>query len=172
MSYTPRVAICLVIGRVGILFYTPRPCVCLIVWQAGSLYCMPRAGICLVNRREGSLYYTARDVFYLVLIWWGVFPTRPVQITVSSRIGGKFVLHDPSWNMCVRSASSFRRWGVSLTRPVLETVCSFVEQGVLSDTHLAVIFLVVRPRRSVGGEFLLHAPFWKLSGLSSGRKSI
>ena len=99
MSYTPRVAICLVIGRVGILFYTPRPCVC------------------LVNRREGSLYYTARDVFYLVLIWWGVFPTRPVQVTVSSRIGGKFLLHDPSWNMCVRSASSFRRWGVSFARP-------------------------------------------------------
>ena len=81
---------------------------------------MPRAGICLVVRREGNQYYTAHDVLYLVL--------RPVLVLVcvSSSVGGKFLLHAPSWNMCVRSASSFRRWGVSLTRPVLETVWSFV----------------------------------------------
>ena len=87
---------------------------------------MPRAGICLVVRREGNHYYTARDVFYLVLCWWGVSLARPVLVCVSSGVGGKFLLHAPSWNMYVRSASSFRRWGVSLTRPVLETVLSFV----------------------------------------------
>ena len=52
---------------------------------------------------------------------WGVSLTRPVL---------KFI-------------SSFA--GVSLTRPVLESIVwSFVGQGVLSDTPLAVIFLVVR----------------------------
>ena len=91
---------------------------------------MPRAGICLVVRREGNYYYTARDVFYLVLCWWGVSLTRPVLVCVSSSVGGKFLLHAPSWNMCVRSASSFRRWGVSVARPLLETVWSFVGQGV------------------------------------------
>ena len=59
----------------------------------------------------------------------GVSLIRPVLVCVSSRAGGKFLLHVPSWNLCVRSASLHLIWGVSLTRPVLETVWSFVGKG-------------------------------------------
>ena len=41
----------------------------------------------------------------------------------------------------------------------------FRRMGSLSDTPLAVIFLGAR--RSAGGELLLHAPCWNLSGCSS-----
>ena len=56
---------------------------------------MPRAGICPVVRREGNYYYTARDVFYPVLCWWGVSLTRPVLETVWSFVGHRVYLTRP-----------------------------------------------------------------------------
>ena len=107
----------------------------------------------------------------------------PILASVSSFVGRRVSFTRP----VLQSVSSFRGPGVSLTHLVLESVLSFVGRGIsltrpvlvcvrlgsvgsFSYTFRHGICLFVRPRRSSGGEFLLHAPCWTLSGLSSDRE--
>ena len=110
------------------LCYTmPRAAVCLVVKRVGSFSYSPRVGICYVVRQEGSIAYTSRASMCLYLGLVGSLSYKPRH--------GMCVFVRPC-----RSAGG----EISLTRPVLETVWSFVGWGVLPDMQLAVIFLVFR----------------------------
>ena len=79
------------------------PCWNLSGRKSGLSY-TPRSGICLFVWRVGSLYYMPRAVICLVVRWEG-----SLYYTARDRI-------------CL----VLGRWGVSLTRPVLKSVWSYV----------------------------------------------
>ena len=87
----------------------------------GSLSDTPRPGICLVFRREESFSYTPRAEVCLVLKWVRRFCyTSPVGICFVVRREVS-ISYTPRASMCL----VWGWWGVSLTRPVMESVCSF-----------------------------------------------
>ena len=93
---------------------------------------MPRAGISVVHKPLGGSVLTPSAAICLVI--------RREGSVLKARDGIRVVLG---------------LWGVSLTRPVL--VChGLVESFTYTLRHGISVF--VRPCRSVGGEFLLHAP--------------
>ena len=107
-SYTPRAGICLVVWRLRSFPDTPRDGFCLVVWQLGSFPDTPRDGFCLVVWRLGSFPDTPRDGFCLVIQLVGSFSYTP------------------------RALWLFVGFGVSPTRPVLESVSSFGTWGFFS----------------------------------------
>ena len=148
---THRSGICLLVRLLGSLYCTPRAGICLVEKWLGSLSYMSRAVICLV-RRERSLSYTHGGLIFLVLKRVGSFSYTP---RVSSFVGRGIMSYTPRHRICLgivgsfsstfrngiclvarrvsptspvlQSVRSFVGWGVSLIRPVLESisVCSF-----------------------------------------------
>ena len=127
-----RAGICLVVDRMGSLCYTPRPGICLVFRREESFSYTPRAAVCLVVKRVGRLSYTS-----------------PVGICFVVRREGS-ISYTPRTSMCL----AWGWWGVSLTRPVIESL------------------LFVWPHHSACGAFLLHTPCWNLSGLSSDGEAL
>ena len=154
-SYTPGTEIYSSVWQVRSVSYTPRAGMCLIIRRLGSLSYTPRTTICLIIRRFASLSYTPRPGICLVVRWVMSHYYMPM----------------------LGSVSSICDWGVSLTRPVLQSVSSCACGEFLLHTP-DEICLVVRQvgsfsytplfwhlsRRSSGGEFLLHATCCSLSG--------
>ena len=95
------------------------------------------------------------------------------------------LLHAPCSNLSVRSwvgcLSCTPYTGNDIIRRRVDSLCQaprakfclvVCREGSFSYTPRDGICVFVRPRRSAGGKFLLHAPCWKLFGFSSGGESL
>ena len=117
----------------------------------GSFSYTPHAGIFLVVRRVGSLCYTSRLKIHLIIRLVRSRLIRPTPLCLVVRRLRSMVL---------KSVWLFGGWGVPTTRPVLESVSSFVGWRV-SYTSRAEICLVVH---LVGSPF--YTPVTVLIGQS------
>ena len=128
-------------GRRGLLLNTP-------FWNLSGRTSVGESilqcpGICFVFRREESFSYTPRAADCLVKRVGRFFYTSPVGICLVVRREG-IISYTPRASMCL----VWGWWGVSLTRPVMESLCSFGlivrRVGSFSYTPRAGICLVVR----------------------------
>ena len=110
-------------------------------WYVRSvvLSCSTCPGICLVFRREESFSYTPRAAICLVVKRVGSYSYIPrLGVCLVVRREGS-ITSTPCASICV----VFGWWDVSVTRPVMESVCSFGGYWSLF-TPRARICLVVR----------------------------
>ena len=128
-----------------------------------------RTGICLVVQQVGSFSYTPHDEISLVV--------RRYKLSDCSS-GRQSLLHATCWNLFVglgisltrpvlESVSSFGRWELSLTHPVLESVRSYVGYRVyLTYPVLASVWSFVERRVSLMCPLLQSVSSLNGSGMS------